>query len=120
MARRFVLGLLTGLVVVGGCSPQDTAELKEDAGKLSKSVARAAQNTELNARILATLAGTKGVRAESVRISSKGGHVTVRGTMRDKAEQKLVLDVVKRTRGVEKVTNETKIMPELKAQRITL
>ena len=102
MTRIFALALL---VIAMGCNAQDAASLKQDTAKLAGTVRRVAGNAQLATRVNAALAQRKGVDMSGLKVETKGGVVTLSGSVRDAQERTRVVDTVRGIRGVETVVN---------------
>lgn len=103
--------LLVVVLVLGGCNATDAADLKGDAGKLAESAARSAVNASVVAKVNTALSLRKGVHMEGLHIEGEAGTITVGGHVRTAAEKKLVLEIARETRGVEKLVDKLRVEP---------
>jgi hypothetical protein len=106
MTRFLALALL---VFCAGCNAQDAATLKTDTAKLAGTVTRVAGNAQLATRVNAALAQRKGVDLSGLHVETKGGVVTLSGSVRDPQERTRVVDAVRGIRGVETVVDRFNI-----------
>ena len=96
-------------ITLSGCNPKDAAELKQDAGKLVKTTTTAAGNAKVAGNVNLILASWKGIHMDRFRVESKGGDVTLVGTVPTAKEKAEVQRVANQVRGVDKVINNLKV-----------
>ena len=82
--------VLSFLLTLEGCNPEDARNIAQDAGKIAKDTGKAAGNAQLNDRVAATLAQRKGVNMQGLHIEAKNGVVTITGHVRDANEKRIV------------------------------
>ena len=96
---------------IAGCNATDQADLKEDAAKLAESGTRALGNAELAAKVNTVLNLRKGVDASTFSVESEAGTITLKGTLPSARAKKLILELVRETKGVEKINDQILIKP---------
>ena len=103
--------LLLSLLSVVGCNAADQADLKKDATKLAESSTRSLANAGLAAKVNTVLNLRKGLDASTFSVESEAGTITLKGTIPTTKAKKLILELVRETKGVERVVYNTVIKP---------
>ena len=103
--------LLLSLLSVVGCNAADQADLKKDATKLAESSTRSLANAGLAAKVNTVLNLRKGLDASTFSVESEAGTITLKGTIPTTKAKKLILELVRETKGVERVVYKTVIKP---------
>ena len=103
--------LLLSLLSVVGCNASDQADLKKDATKLAESSTRSLANAGLAAKVNTVLNLRKGLDASTFSVESEAGTITLKGTIPTTKAKKLILELVRETKGVERVVYNTVIKP---------
>ena len=103
--------LLLSLLSVVGCNAADQADLKKDATKLAESSTRSLANAGLAAKVNTVLNLRKGLDASTFSVESEAGTITLKGTIPTTKAKKLILELVRETKSVERVVYNTVIKP---------
>jgi osmotically-inducible protein OsmY len=103
--------LLLSLLSLVGCNAADQADLKKDATKLAESSTRSLANAGLAAKVNTVLNLRKGLDASTFSVESEAGTITLKGTIPTTKAKKLILELVRETKGVERVVYKTVIKP---------
>lgn len=103
-------GLLILLLLVG-CNATDQADLKKDATKLAESGSRSLGNAGLSAKVNTVLNLRKGVDTSTFSVESEAGTITLKGTVASQKAKNLIFELVKETKGVERVVDKLTIKP---------
>jgi len=103
--------LLVSLLSLVGCNDSDQADLKKDATKLAESSTRSLANAGLAAKVNTVLNLRKGLDASTFSVESEAGTITLKGTIPTAKAKKLILELVRETKGVERVVDKTVIKP---------
>jgi osmotically-inducible protein OsmY len=103
--------LLVSLLSLVGCNASDQADLKKDATKLAESSTRSLANAGLAAKVNTVLNLRKGLDASTFSVESEAGTITLKGTIPTTKAKKLILELVRETKGVERVVDKTIIKP---------
>jgi osmotically-inducible protein OsmY len=103
--------LLLSFLSVVGCNAADQADLKKDATKLAESSTRSLANAGLAAKVNTVLNLRKGLDASTFSVESEAGTITLKGTIPTTKAKKLILELVRETKGVERVVDKTIIKP---------
>lgn len=102
--------LILALSLVG-CNAADQADLKKDASKLAESGTRSLGNAGLAAKVNTVLNLRKGVDTGTFSVESEAGTITLKGTIPTPKAKKLVLELVRETKGVEKIVDKLVVKP---------
>jgi osmotically-inducible protein OsmY len=103
--------LLLSLLSLVGCNAADQADLKKDATKLAESSTRSLANAGLAAKVNTVLNLRKGIDTSTFSVESEAGTITLKGTIPTTKAKKLILELVRETKGVERVVDKTVIKP---------
>ena len=103
--------LLVSLLSLVGCNASDQADLKKDATKLAESSTRSLANAGLAAKVNTVLNLRKGLDRSTFSVESEAGTITLKGTISTTKAKKLILELVRETKGVERVVDKTVIKP---------
>ena len=103
--------LLVSLLSLVGCNASDQADLKKDATKLAESSTRSLANAGLAAKVNTVLNLRKGLDTSTFSVESEAGTITLKGTISTTKAKKLILELVRETKGVERVVDKTVIKP---------
>ena len=106
--RSFLLMPLLSLI---GCNAADQTDLKRDATKLAESSTRSLGNAGLAAKVNTVLNLRKGLDTSTFSVESEAGTITLKGTISKLSAKKLVLELVRETKGVEKIIDKLVIKP---------
>jgi hyperosmotically inducible protein len=99
------------LVALAGCNAADQADLKKDASKLAESGTRSLGNAGLAAKVNTVLSLRKGVDTSTFSVESENGTITLKGTVSTLKAKKLVIELVRETKGVEKIIDKLIVKP---------
>lgn len=94
-----------------GCNAADQTDLKRDATKLAESSTRSLGNAGLAAKVNTVLNLRKGLDTSTFSVESEAGTITLKGTISKLSAKKLVLELVRETKGVEKIIDKLVIKP---------
>jgi hyperosmotically inducible protein len=113
MKALMILGFATCLAVVGGCTPAEKAEVRQDARELGQQVQNAAQNAQqaaadaaLEAKVKTALSTRKGLDVKEIDVEAKGTAVTLKGDVATREQAELAERVASETEGVASVDNQ--------------
>ncbi|MCB0826636.1 MAG: BON domain-containing protein [Armatimonadetes bacterium] len=99
-------------VCVVGCNSKDANDITRDAGKLAETTVRSVANATVAVKVNTALSLRKGVHMENLHIESEGSTVTIGGHVETSSEKKLIMEIAKETRGVEKVVDDLRVEPK--------
>ena len=110
MFVKLLSALALGACLVG-CNAADQADLKKDASKLAESGSRSLGNAGLAAKVNTVLNLRKGVDTSTFSVESEAGTITLKGTIPNQRMKELILELVRETKGVERLVDKTSIKP---------
>ena len=130
MKRLWMIMGLTGcLAVLGGCTQQEKAEVRNDAQnagqqaeqgartagaklrEVANEAGKAVEGASVTARVKGRLLTEKGLENTKIDVDSTGSSVVLNGTVQNKQQAELAEHVASKTEGVQKVTNKLTIVP---------
>lgn len=124
-----ILGLTASLAALSGCTPQEKAEVRNDAQNAGDRIEQgaqavgaqaqqagarvkvAAEGATVTARVKGRILTEKGLENTKIDVDSTAGSVVLKGTVQNKQQSELAERVATKTEGVQKVTNELTIVP---------
>lgn len=109
MKNLFFASIVAMSLAFAGCNPTDAKELANDSGKLAETTVRSAANASVAAKVNTALSLRKSVDMSGLHVEAEGGTVTIGGHVNSVKEKKLVLEIVRDTRGVDKVIDKIRV-----------
>ncbi len=107
---RIPCGVLA-LILLSGCNPTDQADIKRDAAKLAESSTRTLANAGLAAKVNTVLSLRKGLDTSTFSVESEAGTVTLKGTTPTMKSKQLILELVRETKGVDRIIDKLTVRP---------
>ena len=99
------------LAALAGCNAADQADLKKDASKLAESGTRSLGNAGLAAKVNTVLSLRKGMDTSTFSVESENETITLKGSVSTLKAKKLVIELVRETKGVEKIIDKLSVKP---------
>jgi osmotically-inducible protein OsmY len=117
MKRCWILGVVGLMGALGGCSPAERADMKDDVRQNVKGVRQQmnnaadsarerAANATVASRVENAVESRKGLESLEVKVEAKDGHIVLKGDVASTAQADLAERVALETEGVETVDNQ--------------
>ncbi len=104
--RSFKFMAALAVVLVAGCSPQDTDKVTADAKGAAQDASQAIGGLTLVGKVQTALRLRKNIDASQIHVEAKDGTVTLTGHVKSLGEKSTVFDVVTNTTGVDKLIDQ--------------
>ena len=99
------LWILPVVLLMTGCSQEDTNHIETDAQKMAKDAGQAASSLTLAGKVNSVLRLMKKIEGSDVSVTALDGVVTVSGKATDDTQKKFILETAEGVKGVDKVVD---------------
>lgn len=107
--KRFGMISILATMCLFGCNSQDTANIKEDAGRLVETTKVAAGNAKTAGNVALVLGSWKGLHFSGLRVEAKDDVITLHGSVRTAQEKAEAERVANKIHGVNKVISKLEV-----------